>query len=62
MTCVSELYKPKERNPMIKVRIVNSMFGYERDQILEIAASNHKEALEIAQKKDIFAEVSVVEQ
>lgn len=38
------------------------MFGYERDQILEIAASNHKEALEIAQKKDIFAEVSVVEQ
>jgi hypothetical protein len=47
---------------MIKVRIVNSMFGYERNQILEIDASNRKEALEIAQKKDTFAEVSIAEQ
>jgi hypothetical protein len=45
---------------MYKVRIKNTMFGYERDQIVEIAADSEKAALAIAQEKDIYAEVSIV--
>ena len=46
---------------MYKVRIYNSMFGYERDQILEIVADSEKAALAKAQQIDCFAEVSIVE-
>ena len=45
---------------MYKVRIKNTMFGYERDQIVEIAADSEKAALKKAQDIDCFAEVSIV--
>jgi hypothetical protein len=45
---------------MYKVRIYNSMFGYERDQIVEIAADSEAAALEKARNIDCFAEVSIV--
>jgi hypothetical protein len=45
---------------MFKVRIYNSMFGYERDQIVEIAADSEAAALEKARNIDCFAEVSIV--
>jgi hypothetical protein len=45
---------------MYKVRIKNTMFGYERDQIVEIAADSEKAALAKAQDIDCFAEVSIV--
>lgn len=46
---------------MYKVRIYNSMFGYERDQIVEIVAESKDLALEKARQIDCFAEVSIVE-
>ena len=46
---------------MYKIRIYNSMFGYERNQIVEITADNKELALEKARKIDCFAEVSIVE-
>jgi hypothetical protein len=45
---------------MYKVRIKNTMFGYERDQIVEISADSEKTALEKARDIDCFAEVSIV--
>ena len=45
---------------MYKVRIKNTMFGYERDQIVEIAAESEKQALEKALNIDYFAEVNIV--
>ena len=36
------------------------MFGYERDQIVEIAADSEAAALEKAHNIDCFAEVSIV--
>jgi hypothetical protein len=45
---------------MYKVRIKNTMFGYERDQVVEIAADSEKDALKKAQDIDCFAEVSIV--
>ena len=36
------------------------MFGYERDQIVEIAADSEATALEKARNIDCFAEVSIV--
>lgn len=45
---------------MYKVRIKNTMFGYERDQIVEIAADNEKAALAKAQNIDCFADISIV--
>ena len=36
------------------------MFGYERDQIVEIAADSQAPALEKARNIDCFAEVSIV--
>jgi hypothetical protein len=45
---------------MYKVRIKNTMFGYERDQIVEIAADNEAAALAKARDIDCFAEVSIV--
>jgi predicted house-cleaning noncanonical NTP pyrophosphatase (MazG superfamily) len=50
-------YKPET---VYKVRIYNSMFGYERDQVVEIIADSEKSALKIAQQKDLYAEVSIV--
>ena len=46
---------------MYKVRIYNSMFGYERDQIIEIAADSEAAALAKARDIDCFAEVSIVQ-
>lgn len=46
---------------MYKVRIYNSMFGYESDKIVEITADSKELALEKAQRIDRFAEVSIVE-
>jgi hypothetical protein len=45
---------------MYKVRIKNTMFGYERDQIVEIAADSEEAALAKARDIDCFAEVSIV--
>jgi hypothetical protein len=45
---------------MYKVRIQNTMYGYERDQIVEIVADSEKAALAKAQDIDCFAEVSIV--
>jgi len=44
-----------------KVRIYNSMFGYERDQIVEIVADSEAAALAKARDIDCFAEVSIVQ-
>ena len=44
---------------MYKVRIYNSMFGYERDQIVEITADSEAAAIEKARSIDCFAEVSI---
>ena len=46
---------------MFKIRIKNTMFGYERDQIVEIAADSEAAALEKARDIDCFAEVSIVQ-
>jgi hypothetical protein len=45
---------------MYKVRIKNTMFGYERDQIVEIVADSEKAALAKARDIDCFAKVSIV--
>lgn len=45
---------------MYKVRIKNTMFGYERDQIVEITADSEAAAIEKARNIDCFAEVSIV--
>lgn len=44
----------------IKVRIHNSMFGYERDDIVSICTTDEEVALEVAQNIDKHADVSVV--
>ena len=49
-----------EEETMYKVRIKNTMYGYERDQIVEIAADSETAALKKAQDIDCFAEVSIV--
>ena len=45
---------------MYKLRIKNTMFGYERDQTVEIAADSEAAALKKALDIDCFAEVSIV--
>ena len=44
-----------------KIRIVNTMFGYERDQIIEVKASSEAEAINSGLEIDFFADVTVVE-
>lgn len=47
---------------MYKVRIVNTMYGYERDQILNIEADSLSQAVKKAEAIDMFAEVYVMEE
>jgi hypothetical protein len=55
------MYVDQGESVMYKVRIKNTMFGYERDQIVEIAADSEAAALKKARDIDCFAEVSIVE-
>lgn len=43
-----------------KIRIKNSMYGYERDQIIHIDAESEQTALQIAQRYDTYADVSII--
>jgi hypothetical protein len=45
---------------MYRVRIKNTMFGYERNQIVEIVAESEAAALAQAQNIDYYADVSIV--
>ena len=45
---------------LYRVRIYNSMYGYERNQIVEIVAESEAAALAQAQKIDYYADVSIV--
>lgn len=47
---------------MYKVRIVNTMYGYQSDRIVNVEASSLSQAMEKAQAIDMFAEVYVVEE
>jgi hypothetical protein len=54
------MYVDQGKSVMYKVRIKNTMFGYERDQVVEIAADSEAAALAKARDIDCFAEVSIV--
>lgn len=45
---------------LYRVRIYNSMYGYERNQIVEIYAESEAAALAQAQNIDYYADVSIV--
>lgn len=57
----SVLRKAVERyNVKYTVLVKNSMFAYEREQLVEIYADSEQEALDEAQKLDIHAEVKII--
>lgn len=57
----SVLRKAVERyNVRYTVLVKNSMFAYEREQLVEIYADSEQEALDEAQKLDIHAEVKII--
>lgn len=41
------------------VKIKNTMFGYERDQTVQISAETKEQALKEAQQIDVYADVSI---
>lgn len=42
-----------------EVRIKNSMFGYERDQTMQVEVDSAEEAIEAGRKIDQFASITI---
>lgn len=47
-------------NKKFSIRIHNTMFGYERDQVVEIEAESLDAAIKKASNIDCFADITVV--
>ena len=56
---MSDQYRRGAATKTYKVRVQNNMHGYQSNRVISVEAVSEKEALEIAQRKDVYADVRI---